>query len=122
MDISHITQVIFVYLLIVILCTEFCTLKCLSLYYYTVIFMSILTSVCCSVVYLTFSLAQCIMDILPDCNVLDKAEQLSVIVYNDDIETFLSNIFPKKNNIRVSKGGVRPLRPTLNPLLIVCTP
>ena len=47
--------------------------------------MSISGTVCCSILYFAISLMQAFMDVFLDCNILDKAEELSVVL-NSDID------------------------------------
>ena len=73
-------KVIFVFLLMAITCTVFCTrmIFYLSFHYWLVIFMSISATVWCSTVYFAISSTQAFVNVLLDCNIFDKAEELSV--------------------------------------------
>ena len=87
-------KVIFVFLLMAITCTVFCTwmIFYLSFYYWLVIFMSISATAWCSTVYFAILSTQAFVNVLLDCNIFDKAEELSVVLNSDIVENNYASI------------------------------
>ena len=79
-SISSVNAKVILLFLLIITCTVFCTwmIFYLSFCYWLVIFMSTSATVWCSTVYFAISSTQAFVNVLLDCNIFDKAEELSV--------------------------------------------
>ena len=87
-SISSVNAKVILLFLLIITCTVFCTwmIFYLSFYYWLLIFLSISATVWCSTVYFAISSTQVFVNVLLDCNIFDKAEELSVVLNSDIVE------------------------------------